>query len=76
MLIFISGTVIYSAGNDPQYVVCINYVYTEEVGKRWQMLEEQRGETQEPSVPGFLDIASIDSSRGPSKRNTGIAILK
>ncbi len=40
----------------------------DEVGRRWQLLEEQRGQTQEPSIPGFIDIPTVEAASSAAGR--------
>ncbi|XP_052273596.1 protein similar-like isoform X2 [Dreissena polymorpha] len=41
------ATIIYNTANKPQYIVCMNYVISEEEGERYLMLEEHQHANQE-----------------------------
>ena len=42
------------------------------MGKRWQLLEEQRGHTQEPTIPGFIDMASVEAASSRQAAHSGL----
>ena len=42
------------------------------MGKRWQLLEEQRGHTQEPTIPGFIDMASVEAASSRQAAHPGL----
>ena len=38
------------------------YYHRDEVGRRWQLLEKQCGQTQEPTIQGFIDMATVEAA--------------
>ncbi|KAL5008784.1 hypothetical protein ScPMuIL_014365 [Solemya velum] len=54
------ATIIYNTSNSPQYVVCMNYVISEEEGQRYLMMETEQSDLQLPNIRGSIELNGCD----------------
>ncbi|XP_060076317.1 hypoxia-inducible factor 1-alpha-like isoform X2 [Ylistrum balloti] len=51
------ATIIYNTKNVPQYIVCMNYIISEEEGQRYIMMDEEKTGKQPVCAPGVIDLS-------------------